>query len=132
MGIFGGKLEYRKTKTVYKKKVFNLEVADNFRKLSAGLMKHSKVSKDGGMLLVFKNEGRHGIWMLNMKFKIDILWIDSRNRIVDIVEKAEPCTSIFSCQVYRPVKNARYVIELGEGSAKRYKMKVGERISFNA
>lgn len=135
MGIssfLGGGLEYKTTKARYRKAIFSLEVADTFRKLSVGLMKHGRIPKNGGMLLVFRKEGRHGIWMMNMKFAIDILWLDKRNRIVHIVEDAEPCRSIFSCEVYKPGKNAACVIELSAGSARRYRMKTGDRISFNA
>ena len=131
LGFLGGKQEYETRKVTYKKIVFNLEVADTFRKLSAGLMKRESISKDGGMLFVFKGDGKHGIWMLNMKISIDIIWLDKNLSIVHIWQNAEPCPSIFSCPVERPPKDSRYVIELSAGSAKRYGMKMGEKMSFN-
>lgn len=131
LGFLGGKQEYQTRKATYKDNVFTLEVADTFRKLSAGLMKRESIPKDGGMLFVFKDDARHGIWMLNMKISIDIIWLDKNFEIVHIWRNAQPCPSIFSCPVERPAKDARYVIELNAGSAKKYAMKLGEKISFN-
>lgn len=115
MGFFdfiGGKIEYETITAKFRRSSFKLQVADTLRKLSVGLSDHEKISKAQGMLLVFNRDGRHGIWMLNMKFNIDIIWLDWNRRVVYIVDDAEPCASIFSCKTYKPPKDARYVIEL--------------------
>lgn len=128
MGLFNRQYTYENRTLSYKKKTFKVEVADNFGKLSRGLMKHGKLLDGQGMLFVFKRDGRHGIWMLNMKFSIDVIWLDGDGKIITIAKDLPPCRSILNCPVYRPNGSARYVLELNSGTASKCGMKVGEKI----
>ncbi len=82
------------------------------------------------MLFTPDREARHGIWMLNMKFPIDILWLDGSGKVVDIAQNAKPCKSIFSCPTYRPKSDARYVLELPSGNAKRFGLREGAKVDL--
>lgn len=116
-----------KKKTIqYKRKKFEVYVADSFGKKTLGLMHRQSIKKDEGMLFIFGRDGKYDIWMPNMKFKIDILWMDSDAKVLKIVEGAEPCESIFSCPAYVSPANARYVLELKSGVVKREGIKQGE------
>ena len=66
--------------------------------------------------------------MLNMKFPIDILWLDDSGKVVDIKENAKPCSSMFSCPTYRPKINSFYILELGAGRARRFNLKIGSKV----
>ncbi len=130
LGFFDRKIQYETINAKFKNRILRLEVADTFRKLSVGLMKHESLGKNRGMLFVFGHDGRPGIWMLHMKFSIDIIWLDSEKRIVHIVRDAKPCRSIFSCRTQRPPKDARYVIELNSGVARELGLKLGDKLIF--
>ncbi len=65
--------------------------------------------------------------MLNMLFSIDILWLDRNAVVLKVESNAEPCSSAFSCPVYRSPDNARYVLELNAGSAKKLGIRKGSR-----
>ena len=109
-------------------KKLNVDVADSPLKQMLGLMHREKLSENGGMLFVFSREARYGIWMHNMRIGIDIIWVDSNGKIIDIVEEAKPCRSIISCRTYRPRKKAKYVLEIKYGSVKRRRIKIGDKI----
>lgn len=104
------------------RKSIKVEIADSFFKKIKGLMFRDSLPENFGMLFVFDYDGYHGIWMIGMKFPIDIIWIDKRKKIVDFVENAKP-----SFNTYRPVKKARYVLEINAGFVKRNKIRIGFR-----
>ena len=59
-----------------------LAVSDEER--AQGLMFREKINEDQAMLFLFEEEDIHSFWMKNMRFAIDILWLDGRKRIVHI------------------------------------------------
>ena len=121
---------YKKRTVSYNGARFNVEVADSFRKVSKGLMDHTKLQKNAGMLFIFDRPARIGFWMLNMAFGLDIIWLDDEGRVVHIWEDAKPCSSIFSCRTVTPDKDAKYVLEFNSGTVSRLKVKVGSRFKL--
>jgi hypothetical protein len=121
-----------KTKAIkYKGRTLRVELADSFTKQAVGLMYREKLGKADGMLFILSSEGinRASITMLNMKFAIDIVWLDSAGCVVDIVERAPPANSIFT-RPYAPKAKAKYVLELGSGQANKLKIKENEKLSL--
>src|SRR5208337_3196068 len=105
-------------------------LADSFFKKMFGLMYRDRLERGRGMLFALGGESRMGagIWMLNMRFPIDIVWMDSGGRVVDLKENAEPCSSFLRCKTYVPRSKAKYVLELNSGTARRLGIKRKERI----
>jgi uncharacterized membrane protein (UPF0127 family) len=108
---------FRKRKVKICGKIFSLEIADTFVKQMLGLMHRESIGKREGMLFVFGRDGMNSIWMANMNFPIDIIWLDADGIVVGIEEMAAPCRNIFNCRAYSPSKESRYVIELKGGVA---------------
>jgi uncharacterized protein len=104
------------------------EVADTPLRQVEGLMSKDSLPPKEGMLFIFGSEGSHGIWMMNMSFAIDILWINRDLEIVDIAEDAQPCT--FKCPVYQPDEKSLYVLEVNSGFVKKNGIRVGDSISI--
>lgn len=109
--------------------VIKAEVADTLPKRIEGLMSKKILPEKEGMLFIFNEENYHGIWMMNMRFPIDIIWIDKDLKIVDIAEDAQPCK--FKCPIYRPDSKASYVLEVNSGFAKENKLQIGDYISIS-
>ena len=105
------------------------EVADTSLKRIEGLMSKKYMPDNQGMLFIFNEENYHAIWMMNMSFSIDILWINKDLEIVDIVEDAQPCK--FNCPIYLPDKKAFYVLEVKSGFASQNKLQAGDSISID-
>lgn len=122
--------KYELVKVSYKGRAIRAYLADSFSKKMFGLMYRDRLEKDRGMLFVLGRESvmEASVWMLNMKFSIDIVWMDGGGRIVDIVEGAKPCASILGCRTYAPESKAEYVLELNSGSVRRLGIRRGERI----
>ena len=105
-------------------KCFKVEIADTSEKRQIGLMQHEVLKEDNGMWFIFNEEGRHSIWMKNMNFPIDIIWIDSNYNVVDVKRNAEPCTD--NCEIYSPSKDAKYVLEVNIDS----KINIGDKVEI--
>jgi uncharacterized membrane protein (UPF0127 family) len=103
-------------------------VADTYIKRTIGLMYKEGLQAGECMLMVFWRKGRHGIWMKNMLFPIDIVWLDEKQKVVDMMPRAAPCTN--DCDVYKPECDALYALELRSGSVKRLNIKKGEKIKI--
>lgn len=105
-------------------------LADTSVKRMIGLMYRPSIKDGECMLLVFRKEGYQSIWMHNMRFAIDVLWMDSRLRIVDMKEKLQPCSSLLRCRAYSPVRPALYVLEGKYGLISAKRLKKGMRLSM--
>lgn len=110
---------------------FNVEVADTRRKIRLGLMYRRSMLADHGMLFAYTEDRKHGIWMFNTRFPLDILWLDKSKAIVHILKGAEPCRSIFDCQLNYPNSDARYVVEFNAGTADRIGLRKADKVSFS-
>jgi uncharacterized membrane protein (UPF0127 family) len=80
------------------------------------------------MLFVYQEEGAHSFWMKNMRFPLDIIWIDRNNRIVDIYEFALPCKDF--CKTITPRANAKLVLEVNAGFIAKNRIRVGNKVIF--
>ncbi len=82
-----------------------------------------------GMLFVFSFPRQVGIVMRDMRFPIDIVWIE-KGVVVDIAPyvQVEPGVPEGQLRVYRPRVPAKYVLELPAGWAEEYELKIGDRL----
>lgn len=104
-----------------------LAVTDEERQ--QGLMFRDRLNPDQGMLFVFEEEGFYSFWMKNMKFPIDILWLDGEKKIVHIESGVPPCLAE-PCPSYGPKFPSLYVFEIISGGVEKYKLKMFDRITF--
>ena len=104
-----------------------LAVSDEDRQL--GLMFRPKMNDDQAMLFVFEEESGHAFWMKNMRFPIDILWLDKDRRIVHIERQVPPCGQD-PCPSYPSPQPARFVLEIRSGGAAARKLSLYDRLDF--
>ena len=76
------------------------------------------------MLFVFPSDSRWGIWMKDMNYPIDIVWLDNGQRVVYIVKDAQPSSYP---TIFRPATYSRYVIELASGTIERTGISIGDK-----
>lgn len=100
-------------------------VADTPEEHRQGLSGRTGLGPDEGMLFVFQKDDLYGIWMKDMKFSIDIVWLSLTGKVITIAPNVSPNTYPKS---FTPKAPARYVLELPAGYAQRYNLKVGDTI----
>lgn len=137
--LFGGILFYQfisgsnlKDKVTIGEKTFRVQVVEKPEALQKGLSGKSSLPDDQGMLFLFADKGDHPFWMKDMKFAIDIIFIND-NKIVSIIENAPaPKTANENLPLYRSDEPANKVLEVKAGSVKKYNIKDGDQITFVA
>ena len=112
-------------------KEFKVEVAGTPLARSEGLSLRDSLGLEEGMLFLFKDSGKHGFWMKDMKFAIDIVWIQG-DRIVGFKKNAqpEPEKSMFNLTTYRPPTEVDKVLEINAGLVDQYGIGVGDKVEF--
>jgi len=105
------------------------ELAVTEEQRQRGLMFREQMKEDQGMLFIFETEDIYAFWMKNMRFSLDLLWLDSERRIVHVEENVPPCATE-PCPSYEPSRPARYVLELVNGSVKKHNLRLGDRLEF--
>jgi len=106
-------------------------LADRPSHWQRGLSGRSDLGEYGGMLFIFGEKSRHTMVMREMKFPLDIVWLDS-GMVVDIAPglQPEPGKSEAGLTRYAPRLPATAVLELPAGSVARYGLKIGDRVEF--
>lgn len=90
-----------------------------------GLSGRSSLASSTGMLFVFDRSAGWGIWMKDMNFPIDVLWITDDLKVSDMVENMPPESYP---KVYAPHVPARYVLEVPAGTIQKTGMAVGQDV----
>lgn len=106
---------------------FAVVVAKTGEEQEKGLGGIDSIPANFGMLFSFDHNAKWGIWMKDMHFPIDIIWIRGDGTIDTIKENIEPSTYP---SVFTPVGYVPYVLELPASSARKYGLSVGEKFSL--
>ncbi|HVC57985.1 MAG TPA: DUF192 domain-containing protein [Candidatus Acidoferrales bacterium] len=112
------------------KRTLDALVADTFVKKMIGLMFRDGLPSGGCMLFAFDYSSRQGIWMRNMKFPIDIVWLDEKKRITGMKSGTKPANGFFDFTTYYPGSPSKYIIELPSGFLSRNKVGKNSKVSF--
>ncbi len=89
-----------------------LEVAQTDSALQLGLSRREQLPRNKGMLFDFGISGEQCIWMQDMRFDIDALWLDEAQRIVHVEKNLGPETHP---RLFCSPTPANYVIEVNAG-----------------
>lgn len=108
-----------------------VEIADNNEKRELGLMFRENLPEKAGMLFMLDKEEKVPFWMKNMRISLDIIWIDSKLRIIDITKNVEPCLNDTNpCTIYKPKEAVKYVLEVKGGFVDKYNIRIGDIIEL--
>jgi uncharacterized protein len=99
--------------------------------LARGLMFRTSLAPDHGMLFVHPQPGNYSYWMYQTLIPLDMVWLDSNRRIVEMAENAQPCkTQASKCEQYGGKQISSYVLEIGGGMARKYGLQLGQTIQW--
>jgi uncharacterized membrane protein (UPF0127 family) len=106
----------------------NVTVAKTEADLVHGLSGKKSLGERDGLLMIFNTPDFHEIWMKDMLFPIDIIWIDDTLTIVDITESVTPDSYP---KIFEPRIPARMALEVNARFAAIYHLKVGDAVLMN-
>ena len=103
------------------------ETANSLAESQKGLGGRPCIPKNRGMLFGFTKPGYYAFWMKDMKFPIDIVWIDSQHKVVGAIRNLSPKTYPHTFKNDSP---AQYVLELKANRSKELNINSGTVINF--
>jgi uncharacterized membrane protein (UPF0127 family) len=104
------------------------EVPESTQQKEVGLGGRSCIGAEQGMLFVFNKQDQYDFWMKNMKFPIDIIWINENKVAIDITSNISPATYP---KTFTSKQTARYVLEIQSGKAQQLNISEGTHLKFN-
>lgn len=105
----------------------NLEVVTSLEDQKRGLSNRDSLDYDTGMLFLYKDSKIRSFWMKEMKFSIDIIWIDENNTIIGIEENISPDSYPKKFISPKPIP---FALELVGGWSREHGISVGEEVEF--
>jgi hypothetical protein len=108
---------------------FQVEIMKSAAELEKGLSGRASLDADKGMLFVFSKADRYVFWMKDMRFPIDILWIND-GKIADIKHNA-PVPASENLDKYLPDAPADYVLEINAGLSEKYGFRPGDAVKLD-
>jgi uncharacterized membrane protein (UPF0127 family) len=118
-------LEIRGDATAHRFKVW---VADTPSRQSQGLMFVRDLPADQGMVFMHDPPRLASMWMKNTFIELDMIFIAPDGRIAKIAERTKP----HSLDTIASEVAVKAVLELKGGEAARRKLRVGDRVSWDA
>jgi uncharacterized membrane protein (UPF0127 family) len=111
---------------------FKLEIADDPRSRWMGYRHRERVPPDEGMLFIFPREELLSFEMRDCLVSLDMIFLDSDFRVVEIAHDQQPCREGEPCPPVTPMSQARYVLEIAGGIARREGLEPGDRVTVLA
>jgi uncharacterized membrane protein (UPF0127 family) len=90
-----------------------VEVADNAKERTQGLMNRAELKADTGMLFIFPKPHVLTFWMKNTKIPLEILFFDAEGAFVNAYTM-QPCIED-PCDTYKAAALSAYALEVNPG-----------------
>ncbi|MBW3019376.1 DUF192 domain-containing protein [Candidatus Woesearchaeota archaeon] len=109
---------------------FCVEIADDNKERTVGLMYVDDLPDNKGMFFVFPQELPLSFWMKNTLIPLDLVFLDKDMVVVDVKHNFQPCTEE-PCESYLSKVPAKYVLEINAGLAERLRIKEGSKAELS-
>ncbi len=134
---FGGVLFYQfsqagapTSKATIGEHTFMVSVVQTPEDMQKGLSGRNSLPQDQGMLFVFEQPSDPAFWMKDMKFSLDMIFIN-KDKIVSIAKNAKPAeANNENPPLYSAGQQVDKVLEINGGLADKYQLKVGDTINL--
>lgn len=103
-------------------------IADTEKERVQGLSGLRSMGPREGLLMIFDTADHHAIWMKDMNFPIDIIWVGDDLTVVDITEAISPDTYP---SIFEPRTPARMALEVNARFVATHRIKVGDPVLLN-
>jgi len=105
---------------------YYLEIAQTNRQKKIGLSNRNEICSNCGMLFIFNKEDQYPLWMKDTHIPLDMIWINSQNKIVKIITALDTDSEI----TYTNQEPAKYIIELPANEVFKQNLKIGDTIQI--
>jgi uncharacterized protein len=108
---------------------FSARIASTEEEKTRGLSGTASLAENEAMLFVYDRDDKWSIWMKDMRYPIDIVWLDKDKKVVHIVKNAPP--ESYPYESFASKEEARYVLELAAGTTAKRSIIIGAQAIFD-
>jgi len=108
-------------------KCLKVEPVSSPSDLARGLSFRDSLAMNSGMLFEFEQDDIQCFWMKDMRFAIDMIWLDANGKVVHIKPNATPGS--YPAQ-FCPPQPARYVLEVNKGATQAAGVTIGDQLKL--
>jgi hypothetical protein len=113
--------------------VITVEIADTPTERQRWLtFRQDRLPSDTALLLRYDTPDLHEVWMLNVEYKLDLVWFDQDGNAVYLVKDAAPCQNVVetvSC-TYKTTSRSLYVMASTSGFIDAHEITKGSFMSI--
>lgn len=109
---------------------FKADVAQTEKEKQAGLSKRGKMADNKAMLFTFDKADYYQFWMKDMRFPIDIIYINNDKVVTVFKNVPNPDKNNTNLPVYRSEEPANRVLEINAGLSDKYNIKPGDTVKI--
>lgn len=104
---------------------YHMQVADTDAKRERGLSNRDTLTGKTGMIFTYDKPQQLCFWMKDMRFAIDMVWLDQTKHVVAVESAVSPNSypKTFCHQ-------AQYVLEFSAGTAGKERLQAGKQLAF--
>jgi uncharacterized membrane protein (UPF0127 family) len=106
-------------------KTYYLTSAHSEKTQEKGLSGTPRLASNQGKLFWYDQMGERCFWMKDMRYSLDIVWLDDHKKVVHVEKNLSPKTYPKAYCV-----DAQYAIELAAGEADKSGLSLGQVLSF--
>lgn len=117
---------YNKIKVAIGKETYTLFIANNEIKRQKGLSNIKTMRDNEGMLFIFEKPDYYHFWMKDMKFPLDLIFING-DKVVDVIKNIQPESYPHTITA---TEKANKVIELNAGEIDKSSLQKETNITF--
>ena len=108
-------------------RVLQAQIADDEQERTKGLSDRNSLADGQAFILSFQKKTPGGIWMKDMRFPIDVLWVTADGKVVGLVRNISPSSYP---NVYYSSIPVNSVVELPAGYIDTHKIRIGSMLRF--
>jgi uncharacterized membrane protein (UPF0127 family) len=109
--------------------VFLARVAKTAEAREKGLGEVTGLRDNEAMLFVFDTDDKWSMWMKDVEYPIDIVWLSHEKKVVYIVKNAPP--ESYPYESFTSKQDARYVVEFPAGTVNKKTITIGKQAEFD-
>lgn len=108
--------------------IIKVKLARSKTEFTRGLSGIKKMEGYDGMFFMKTKPEKVSFWMKNMKFPLDIIYLDKNLVIVDVFLNNRPCVLDTCNSLQSNLDNVQYILEVPAGLANIYDLSIGKDI----
>lgn len=108
---------------------FQVETVVSPQALQKGLSGRASLTSGTGMLFIFQSLSKQSMWMPDMHFPLDVVWLDENLSVVSITYGLQPCKPDGPCPNASSTYSVKYAIEMPQGDTVKYGFREGLSLS---